>query len=79
MHICVKNCSESLLRHLLSEGHTLSDEIYADAIVYDNTALESFTGITDKNGVFLIDAHGKSDEEIDFCLKNRLYSPIFFE
>ena len=79
MQICVKNCSDELVNHFLSEGHTLSDEIYADAVVYDNCSIDEINASNNENGVFLINAHGKSSDEIDLMLKNRLYSPIFFE
>ena len=78
MHLCVKNCSDNLIKHFLSEGHTLSDETYADAVVYDNCSIDEIDVSGRQNGVFLVNAHGKSDDEIDLILKNRLYSPIFF-
>lgn len=78
MHICVKNCSDEIIKHILEQGHILSDEAYADAVVYDGCTPTSFQ-TKRENGLFLIDAHGKTTDEIDLMLKNRLYSPIFFE
>ena len=79
MQICIKNCSDELIRHFLAEGHTLSDETYADAVIYDNCGIGEINASNNANGIFLINACGKSGEEIDIILKNRLYSPIFFE
>lgn len=78
MHVCVKNCSDEIIKHILEQGHILSDEAYADAVVYDGCSTDSFE-TKREDGLFLINAHGKSWDEIDLMLKNRLYSPIFFE
>ena len=52
---------------------------YADAILYRGHISNTFySGVYGKeDGIFIINAEGKTAEEIDNILQKRLYSPFF--
>lgn len=84
MTVAVQSCTDDVKQELVSMGYDIVDfnsyTGYADAIIYtghiSNTFSENITG--SDNGIFVINAEGKTAYEIDNILQKRLYSPIFF-
>ena len=83
MVISATNCSESVRCELEKMGYEFVEfglnTGYVDAILYTGHLSSTFeSGICgDSNGIFVINAEGKTAAEIDNILQKRLYSPIF--
>lgn len=83
MKICISNNFKDLKRELENRGYEVTNKFEADcdAMVCDlkNGGLSNMTN--DKNikneGILVIDIGSKSIEEIDYILKNRVYSSLF--
>ena len=84
MTISTVNCSDNLKNELENMGYELvdfnSNTGCVDAILYKGHLSDAFgcSACSDSNGIFVINAEGKTSEEIDNILQKRLYSPIFF-
>lgn len=85
MIVAIESCPEGIVTELNNFGYNIVDFYNhsgaVDAIIYtghlSNTFSNSITS-SDNNGIFVINAEGKSATEIDNILQKRLYSPIFF-
>ena len=90
--VAVQNCLDDIKNTLVEKGYQVVDiERYKypiDALVYlgDSSGFshipsynmpEMVTGKRANYGIFMIDATGRSMDEIEYMLKSRYYSPLF--
>jgi hypothetical protein len=84
MKISIENNLVGLKNILESKGYetyNFSDKVMSDVYIYseENPGLVNlFKGIPgNSNGSLIINAYGKTNDEIIYSIKNRLYSPLF--
>jgi hypothetical protein len=84
MEISIENNLVELKRNLESKGyviHNFSERLISDVYIYseENPGLINlFRNLPGNlNGSLVINAYGKTDDEIVYSIKNRIYSPLF--
>jgi hypothetical protein len=84
MKVSIEDNLTALKGYLTGMGHEVykfSDNVVSDAYIYSerNTGLINMANMINGTGMgsLLIDADGKSPEEIQSILSHRVYSPLF--
>lgn len=84
MRISIDNNLNDVKNRLMKEGYEVynfSDRVIADIYIYSE-AVMGFSNIfdnikADSHGSLVINAYGKTYDEIKYSIERRVYSPLF--
>lgn len=85
MTVAVEKGLDGIKNTLLKKGYTViyaKSNVFADAYIFSGSRNNGILSADNclfqgQNGVLMINAQGKTADDIDRILKSRLYSPLF--